>query len=804
MKNKKTKFSNLYLLLYLLLLVVLLIGGTRSTYAQTETPEVPATPTAVETAESPTEVESGLPGSGSVNLTFAQLGEEPIDMLSPAISKLSFSLPYRWVIDQGNSYLELNFDVSQSYPLSQSNGSVEGSLANNTTFSIFLDGVLLTSFAPSSGVNQTLRLPIPFDTFTNPDKIRHEIRFVLQGNECLSTAQTRVVIRNDSNIQLAYDIQPPTINLADFPRPLVQGGFLPESLLIVVPDAFNEADLAAAASVAAAIGQEVGDSVTLSIAPASTITNTQLISQSVIAIGSPDRNAFIADLYQRDLLPTTVNAEGVIMSDNQPVPQDYAVLQEIQSEMSTEQVYLILTGGSDLAITRAAQALSTNAPIFGLRNNLALLEDVQETELDIVATDAPIISLADTGFYDTTWRGATQDSRSVYFFIPSNWALQEGASLTLAYVPAAALDANASNLRIDLNDKLIGDVPLDNPELGEQQITIPLPEYRLDAGKYNSIRFTANLASDDPCPSVESPTIWLRLSDQSYISLPHELVLDEDLVASPTQPFSVNDRMSDLLFVLPESPSDTDLYSLVQLAQMMGSRRVGSGFRPQVQFAPIVDQASLELYQVIALGRPSTNALIADVNEQLPQPFLPGSDTLGESVGDLNYRLPQGFSLGVIQSIRAPWNDAQPFVVVTGTTDEGVRWASEALSNGGLSNELEGNLVFVQDEFVEIFDLLAARQAEELGAMSAIIPDTLPVSTGVPAETAVSPATTEATPTPNTSAPLLPIDNKYQPPETMTSRISIIIYALIIIGLLILVVGAIWTWRKSKKTADNQ
>ena len=219
-------------------------------------------------------------------------------------------------------------------------------------------------------------------------------------------------------IHLEYETQPPTVNLSDFPRPLLQERTL-ESLLILLPEGFNEADLSAAAAVAAAIGQRANDSVSLSIVTSSTLTPTQLADQSVIAIGQPGRNSFIADLYERDVLPTRLNDGAIIVDgDNLPIPTDFGVLQEILSEMSPDHVYLIVTGGSSEAVGHAARALSANGPDFGLRGDVAIIEAVQGAAIvdDFVVSEN--FTLADMGFRDTTWSGLGQHRSSKQFHYP--------------------------------------------------------------------------------------------------------------------------------------------------------------------------------------------------------------------------------------------------------------------------------------------------------------------------------------------------------------------------------------------------
>ena len=148
------------------------------------------------------------------------------------------------------------------------------------------------------------------------------------------------------------------------------------------------------------------------------------------------------------------------------------------------------------------------------------------------------------------------------------------------------------------------------------------------------------------------------------------------------------------------------------------------------------------------------------------------------------------------------WNG--PFVVVSGTTDEGLRWAADALATGELDGRLDGNLTFVQEKFVESFDLIAPKQLPDLEAASTAIPDTIEAATVTPMPTLVAQVTLSPDSVPETTN--LPpqteagnIPDKYQPPNATSPNTTNLIILLIGAGLLLLVGGAIFTWRKSRR-----
>ena len=740
------------------------------------------------------------PENGVIQLTFAQLGQPTFDLIQPAAEQFSFSRPYRWAINSQDSYLDLNFDVYQATPALPITPTLPTATPGDIVFTIFLDDIPLAAFTPQPGLSQTLRLPLPAAPFANPDKTNYKIRFTLQGNNCLNSTPVRLAVRDSSTLRLAYTVRPVTPNLADFPRPLAQEAFTPDPILLVLPDAYTDADLAAAASVAAALGQTAGDNVTLSLTTPAAVTPTRLAGQSVIAIGTPVANSLIAGLYQDRLLPTTLDANGRLLDTaGRPISPTAGVLQEIPAPDNPDYVYLIVTGGSSAGVEQAARALSAAGPIFGLRSNLAIIEGVQEGEKTAVPSLPAQFSLADIGFRDVTWSGLGRYKSSGSFVIPPGREIQEGAALTFSYLASSALDTSQSSLRVELNGKVIGQAPLAAGQTGEQRVTIPLPLADLRPGASNRLAFVAELFLAQPCPPPGAPQAWLRLRNDGVISLPYQETENDPEATAGAVSWQTSPDLSDVLFVLPASPAASDLDSLAQLAQTLGDAASGARFRPLVQRAPITNTAALTPYQVIALGRPSANDLIAAVNEQLPQPFLLETDSLGQTVGDLQYRLPPDFSLGVIQYLPAPWNPARPFLLVSGTTDEGVRWAAKALTGDFLAGRPAGSVIFAQDTFVESFDAPGPGAFLELAAVSTAMPDSLTAATVTPPATA---AAARSTPPPATPTAVTQLPEKYRPAGEETPPAMPLAAALIGSGLLLLAGGGVYTWRKSRRRDD--
>ncbi len=777
----------------ILLFALLLFIGVQPGYAQTpESTAASVTVTATTTvsatvASSPTLTPAiqatSIPAKqnllGVTEVTFAQLDQAPFELHSPTAQwSFSFDAPYRWVINSETSFIELHYEAYDSA------SSAETRTINGTT-DVYFNNVLAISFSPLEGPNQAIRIPIPLEAVSEAGQDQHELRFTYVSNNCDDpNSQSLFSVHDHSLIHFEHELLPIEINLTEFPRPLVQNPFQTESILIIIPDQFSDADLAAAASVAAAVGQRTFGGALLDLITASEVTPAHLAHTSAIIIGQPNSNAFLANLYQRNRLPTSLSADGLNIVDptNETLAPDDGVLQEIISDFSDDHVYLIVTGASDVAVARAAQTLSVIKPRYGFFSNLVIVTDFYET-FSKAKNSTDTFSLADLGFENTTFYGINAQKRSVNFFIPSNWRFVDKPTLTLSYLHSSQLQFNVSSLTIKLNNEPVGSAPIDDKVLGERQVVIELPRADLKLGGYNRLDFEAILNVEfSGCVFPDKNLTWIRINDTSQLKLPHvEAEEDETHVPAtlrnPFSSFASRQDLSDVWFSLPQTLTRNDLVAMINAAQALGSLSGGPGFAPKVTRGVISDAEQLKRHHIIAFGRPTSNPVIATVNEHLPQPFVPGEDNLRQEIGNVVYRLPANFSIGLLQSLPSPWNPGKAMLVATGTTPEGVEWATNALT-GDLYYELTGDLAFIQGEEIESFDSTkfiripletVVEPAPETEA-GLTLEEVVPTATAPPA-TAPTPAATVFVPAPAPPTPSVPILATPTPP-TLTLVIT--------------------------------
>jgi hypothetical protein len=159
--------------------------------------------------------------------------------------------------------------------------------------------------------------------------------------------------------------------------------------------------------------------------------------------------------------------------------------------------------------------------------------------------------------------------------------------------------------------------------------------------------------------------------------------------------FLGSDNLSDLAFVVPDSPNAAIAQSVNLIANRIGHYTSSAVLAPRViDSAAASAQPQPTPYQIL-IGQPTKNKAIAQLNSKLPQPFVSGTDQPAQ-VASIPRIYPPKNSEGYVESLLS--TDGMPRLVVTGTTEEGVLWASQALNDLKTTGKLEGDLAILHGQ----------------------------------------------------------------------------------------------------------
>ncbi len=255
---------------------------------------------------------------GEYDVTLEMLGYQDVRLSETTSSTYyAFNLPIGWEIQQGN-YLTLDFEYRIHLP--------EGVAYPPALVEVRFNNEILQVDEVLTPTARRLQVELPADQFrlsedTRPNVIEVSIDVIAP---CELVLRSVLTIKNTSSLHLAYTERPLSVDLARFPSLIYQRyAFEPSHVRFVLPDAFDEADVRAAAVVAARLGQLTSHQLPISVTVASEQLASSRAAEHLLVLGQPDDNPMIGQLNlpialaERQLalssqMPTTVSKGSVL------------------------------------------------------------------------------------------------------------------------------------------------------------------------------------------------------------------------------------------------------------------------------------------------------------------------------------------------------------------------------------------------------------------------------------------------------------------------------------------------------------
>ena len=249
------------LLTILVLCIGVFVGLVVPVRAQGIVPPPKATQTPVST---PVVSQQTLTAVNSNIVTLAQLRKSDIQLIGPydAVS-FAFALPADWSLN-GVPQLSLSMGVSFNTITTLVQGQ-SYAVAGGGTLTVRLNSVIVATIPLNQVGDIENNIPLRLSDF---DSIRSDGRMLLQftldsGAYCLADQHMQVNIHLASYFNLPHGLIPPVTDLVNFPRPIYQNSFVPDSALLVIPDQPSAEELQSALTIAATLGSISGNTMAL-------------------------------------------------------------------------------------------------------------------------------------------------------------------------------------------------------------------------------------------------------------------------------------------------------------------------------------------------------------------------------------------------------------------------------------------------------------------------------------------------------------------------------------------------------------
>ena len=259
-------------------------------------------------------------------------------------------------------------------------------------------------------------------------------------------------------------------------------------------------------------------------------------------------------------------------------------------------------------------------------------------------------------------RGARPEG-SVEFGMRSDEVVAK-ALLNLDYTPSPSLLPVQSQLKVYLNDELMGVLPVTKEQLGKK-VSAQIPIDPLYITDFNRVRLEFVGHYRDVCENPASSTLWLDVGRESYLDLTYQsLNVRNDLSHFPV-PFydSRDNRQLTLPMVFASAPDVLQQQAAAIIASWFGSKAGWRGQQFPVQFNQLPDR----------------NAIVFATNDKRPD-FL---------------REHPPVKAPTIEMIDHPDNPYVKLLVVFGRDDKDLLQAAKGIAQGNIL--FRGSSVTVDD-----------------------------------------------------------------------------------------------------------
>ena len=518
------------------------------------------------------------------------------------------------------------------------------------------------------------------------------------------------VLHSEGLFHLEYEVVPRRPDLALYPVPFFERGFEPSVVYFVLSDSPTSDDMTVAATISAGLGRYSDGEIQLRSVTPSELTSEILDNYNLIVMGWPEANTFLSQL------PLPLSLERADVAD------DHGVLQEIVSPWNPRRMVLTVTGKSYEGVFKAGGALNRQMLFPSFKGPVAIVEellDPPEDEAETLETDR---TFEDLGYGDEVVYGTRPTIERFYFGLPGAWQMSEDPSLKLFFTHSDILTNTMSTLDVHLNGVPIGGTLLDHSNSKDGLLEVELLSWLLQSGS-NRIEVVVDMSTGrDECLYWTSDQVWTVISRNSTLHLSYEPQPVELDLANLFLPLTGEPDLSDTYIEFPETVNQVERDILLNLAARLGAAARGNYLALKLGRTNDLSPDLKQTHHIVAIGRPSTNPLIREVNDFLPQPFLPGSDEPLQIRNPAVISFDSQRSIGFVQLAASPWNPDKALLVVTGTDSEGVMAAFDLLVNR--TRELKGDLAVIEGENLITVDTrpLPVKQGGE--ALHVVEPDT--------------------------------------------------------------------------------
>lgn len=515
-------------------------------------------------------------------------------------ARLGFTRPRAWKVTSAKALIR--YQHSPALIANRSNLTVQ---VNNTSVgSIPLN-------RKESQVGQVL-----FDIPPNLIQDYNNLSVVAQQNndpKCSdptdSTLWTEVL--PDSKLIFAYQPQPIPLNFSRYPYPFFDDLSLePNQIVYLLPNV-NQTWLTAAPRLQAGLGR-LADFRPIDTRLIADLDDAE-DNQRLIVIGTPADQPALESLD----LPFTITDNQILDGEKNPLPDDVGLLMLTTTQNGRVPV-LVVTGNGSEGVVKAAQFL-----VQPDTTKLATGQAIVVSEVKSVPTPSPRnwprylpeddsfklsdLKIPSNGkpFTDITVRGSSAPPVEIDFKALPDDQFTRGSYMNLVYSYGPQVNPRLSAVEVLLNDTFIGGARL-TKENGamRQTLKVDLPANLVKPNSKIKVVFRLNPKEPPECGKVIDQQLTgtvhadtsFKLNREKSVQLPNLELLQAGF------PFAAPQDLSSTAIVVPDSPSDTDLLTLLTFSERLGRLSQADSVKLDAYTTNTLPAETAKSHHLVAIG----------------------------------------------------------------------------------------------------------------------------------------------------------------------------------------------------------
>ncbi len=508
----------------------------------------------------------------------------------------------------------------------------------------------------------------------------------------------------DSKLLFEFQPQPIPLNFSRYPYPFFDELSLEANQIVYLLPKVNQTWLTAAPRFQAALGR-LADFRPIETRFVSDLDEVES-GDRLVVIGTP------ADQPALELLdlPFQIADNRILDGDKNPLAEDRGLLMltTIQKGRNTVPV-LVVTGNSSEGVLKAAQFL-----VQPDTSKLGTGQAIVVNELKSVPTPKPLnwprylpeqnsFKLSDLktptdgkAFKDITVRGSGAPPSEIDFRALPDDQFTRGSYMNLVYSYGPQVNPRLSAVEVLLDDNFIGGARLTNENgASRQTLKVDLPANLLTPKSKIKVAFRLNPKEPPECGKIIDQQLTGTVHADSSFKLNREKSVQlPDLELLQTgYPFAAPQDLSSTAMVVPQSPSDTELLTLLAASERLGRLSQADSVKLDTYTTDALPSDIAKSHHLVGIG----------LRNKFPFPkvFEGGGFRLSEA---FSRQTPQGSiqtlpdTEGVIKEVVSPENSNRVLLALSAQTEDGLERVRQILKLDPWFFQLREDTVLVSSD----------------------------------------------------------------------------------------------------------